>query len=50
MLWSLSTALSSNFPSLHLLESAVHIVRDSLDFKLLVDQLVLNLVNPGIIQ
>ena len=39
--------LSSNFASLHLLERAVNIVGDRLDLQLLVDQLVLDLVDPG---
>ena len=33
---------------LHLLECAIHVVRDLLDLQLLVDQLVLNLVDPDV--
>ena len=39
---------STDFSSLHLTEGAVHVVRDRLDLQLLVDQLVLDLVNPDV--
>ena len=45
---ALNSSLSSNFPSFHLFERPVHVVGDSLDLQLLVDQLVLNLVDPEI--
>ena len=38
----------STHAALHLLEGAVHIVRDLLDLQLLVDQLVLDLVDPDV--
>ena len=45
---ALNSSLSANFPSFHLFERPVHVVGDSLDLQLLVDQLVLNLVDPEI--
>ena len=40
--------LNHNDARLHLFEGAVHVVRDLLDLQLLVDQLVLNLVDPDV--
>ena len=47
MMWR-RVKLDHNDARLHLLERAVHVVGDLLDLQLLVDQLVLNLVDPDV--
>ena len=40
--------LDDDYARLHLLEGAIDVVRDPIDLELLVDQLVLDLVDPDV--